>query len=143
MRPAGIERIVSLFESFAPADVARLGIYYCDDAYFKDPFNEVRGLVPIQRVYGHMFETLDQPRFVIVQQMAQGNECWLVWEFQFRFRSMLRGRAQVVRGATHLLLGADGKILSHRDYWDAAEELYEKLPVIGALMRWLKKRARA
>jgi len=29
----------------------------------------------------------------------------------------------------------------HRDYWDAAEELYEKLPVIGALMRWLKKRA--
>jgi steroid Delta-isomerase len=32
-------------------------------------------------------------------------------------------------------------VVFHRDYWDAAEELYEKLPVIGALMRWLKKRA--
>jgi hypothetical protein len=29
----------------------------------------------------------------------------------------------------------------HRDYWDAAEELYEKLPVVGGAMRWLKKRA--
>jgi steroid delta-isomerase len=27
----------------------------------------------------------------------------------------------------------------HRDYWDAAEELYEKLPLVGALMRWLKR----
>jgi hypothetical protein len=33
-------------------------------------------------------------------------------------------------------------IVEHRDYWDAAEELYEKIPVLGALMRWLKKRAR-
>jgi hypothetical protein len=27
------------------------------------------------------------------------------------------------------------------DYWDAAEELYEKLPVLGGLMRWLKRAA--
>jgi hypothetical protein len=33
-------------------------------------------------------------------------------------------------------------ITEHRDYWDAAEELYEKIPVLGGLMRWLKKRAR-
>jgi hypothetical protein len=29
----------------------------------------------------------------------------------------------------------------HRDYWDAAEELYEQLPGIGVLMRWLRRRA--
>jgi hypothetical protein len=33
------------------------------------------------------------------------------------------------------------RVAVHRDYWDAAEELYEKLPVVGSLMRWLKKRA--
>ncbi len=33
------------------------------------------------------------------------------------------------------------RIAMHRDWWDAAEELYEKLPVVGALMRWLKRRA--
>jgi len=37
----------------------------------------------------------------------------------------------------------DGRIAMHRDYWDAAEELYEKLPLLGSLMRWLRRRANA
>jgi len=44
-------------------------------------------------------------------------------------------------GTSHLVLDADQRICLHRDYWDAAEELYEKLPWVGALMRWLKKKA--
>jgi hypothetical protein len=48
---------------------------------------------------------------------------------------------QRVRGATHQRFGADGLIVEHRDYWDVAEELYEKLPLLGTLMRWLKRRA--
>jgi hypothetical protein len=35
----------------------------------------------------------------------------------------------------------DGRVIRHRDYWDAAQELYEKMPVIGGLMRWLRRRA--
>ena len=46
-----------------------------------------------------------------------------------------------MRGASHLVLDPQGLIVLHRDYWDAAEELYEKLPVVGALMRWLRRRA--
>jgi hypothetical protein len=48
-----------------------------------------------------------------------------------------------VRGATHLVFNDQGLATLHRDYWDAAEELYEKLPVVGGLMRWLKARARS
>jgi hypothetical protein len=48
---------------------------------------------------------------------------------------------QCVRGSTHLRFAPDGRITMHRDYWDVAEELYEKLPLIGTLMRWLKRRA--
>ena len=37
-----------------------------------------------------------------------------------------------------LVFDADGRIARHRDYWDAAEELYMKLPLLGRLMRWLQ-----
>jgi hypothetical protein len=50
---------------------------------------------------------------------------------------------QLVRGGSHLRLDGAGRITMHRDYWDAAEELYEKLPVVGGLMRWLKGRVAA
>ena len=49
-----------------------------------------------------------------------------------------RSQAQLIRGASHLKFDQQGRVVWHRDYWDAAEELYEKLPVIGWLMRFLK-----
>ena len=135
-----IDRIVTRFESLAPADLPRLAELYTPDAFFKDPFNEVHGIAPIQRIFGHMFEALDTPRFVVHDVIVQGDQCFLTWDFLFRMKR-LRREDQCIRGGSLLRLAADGRIASHRDYWDAAEELYEKLPLVGGLMRWLKKRA--
>ena len=136
-----VARIVSAFEALTPADVSRLGDFYAPDADFKDPFNEVRGVPAIQQVFAHMYVALDAPRFVIHDVLVQGDQCLLTWDFIFRFRRY-SGESQTVRGASHLKLDPiSGLITLHRDYWDAAEELYEKLPGVGALMRWLKRRA--
>jgi ketosteroid isomerase-like protein len=136
-----VDRIVALFENMQREDVRALDAYYAIDAWFKDPFNEVRGLPAVQRIYAHMFEALEAPRFTVTSRIQQGNEVFLAWDFRFGFRSFRRGREQLVRGGSHLTLAPDGRIASHRDYWDAAEEVYEKLPAIGSLMRWLKRRA--
>ncbi|MBL0918863.1 MAG: nuclear transport factor 2 family protein [Hydrogenophaga sp.] len=138
---AATERIVGFYESLSPAALDRLGEFYTDDARFKDPFNEVRGVAAIRGVFEHMYASLHEPRFVVTQRVVDGAQCFLVWEFRFRFRRFDTRTAQVVRGGSHLVLAADGRIADHRDYWDAAEELYEKLPAVGALMRWLKRRA--
>lgn len=140
MREA-VERIEAFFAALTPADVARMGDFYTADASFKDPFNEVRGLPEVQRIFSHMYVALDNPRFVITGRVVDGAQCFLVWEFRFAFRNFHKGVEQVVRGGSHMLLAPDGRIQAHRDYWDAAEELYEKLPLVGGLMRWLKKRA--
>ncbi len=135
-----VRRVIALFESLAPADLARLGAFYTEDATFKDPFNEVRGVPAIRAIFEHMFVNLDEPRFVILDAVVQNDQCFLIWDFTFRMRRFKRA-LQTIRGASHLQLAADGRVQMHRDYWDAAEELYEKLPVIGALMRWLRRRA--
>lgn len=138
---ATIDHLCDWFESLAPATLARLGEFYTADARFKDPFNEVQGIPAITRVFEHMFESLNEPRFVVTGRLVDGAQCFLVWEFRFRFRRFDTVTEQVVRGGSHLRLAPDGRVSEHRDYWDAAEELYEKLPVVGGLMRWLKRRA--
>ncbi len=135
-----VTRIVQAFEELNPANLHRLGEIYTADACFKDPFNEVQGVPAIRAVFEHMYATLDAPRFVIRDVVAQGDQCFLTWDFVFRMRRFNRDE-QTVRGGSHLKLAADGRISLHRDYWDVAEELYEKLPVVGSLMRWLKRRA--
>ena len=75
---------------------------------------------------------------------AAENGTLLLWEMHFRRPDGSgRGQAQLIRGASHLRFDAAGKVVWHRDYWDAAEELYEKLPGIGWLMRLLKRRLAA
>ena len=135
-----VQRIIDGFEHLTPADVARLGEWYTPDARFKDPFNEVQGVAAIQRIFAHMFETLDEPRFVIREAIVQRDQCFLSWDFLFRMKR-LRRDILTVHGGSHLVFAADGRVALHRDYWDAAEELYEKLPLVGGLMRWLKRRA--
>ena len=140
---ARVDRVVRLFESLAPQDLApqgRLAQAYQPQARFKDPFNEVQGLDAINAIFGHMFETLEAPQFTVIEIVAAADDAFLTWDFSFRSRRA--GTAAMhIHGASHLRFGDDGRVSSHRDYWDAAEELYEKLPLIGVLMRWLKRRA--
>ena len=135
-------RVVDFFETLSPASLAQLGALYTPQAYFKDPFNEVSTLADIRQIFSHMYATLEQPHFVVTGCIVDGAQCFLTWEFKFRFKSYDRQTDQTVRGGSHLKFNAQGRVEFHRDYWDAAEELYEKLPVVGGLMRWLKQRAR-
>lgn len=137
---AAIERVVRFYESISPADLARVGELYAVDAFFKDPFNEVRGVPAIARIFEHMFVQVDGPRFAVRERVVQGDAAFLVWDFDFAFRRPLPPGPRRIRGCSHLRLAADGRIAYHRDYWDAAEELYEHLPAIGLLMRWMRRR---
>jgi steroid delta-isomerase len=140
MTDAGaLARIVAFFEHIRPSDVARIGEIYTADAYFRDPFNEVRGIGAIARVYAHMFEQLDDCRFVITETVADGECAFLVWDFTFRIRRWRPRRVLAIHGTSLIKLTADGKVGYHRDYWDAAEELYAKLPLIGPVVRFLRR----
>ena len=136
-----VTRVIEFFENLSPADVATIGQFYAPQARFKDPFNEVQGVPAIQGIFSHMFEALEQPRFIVTGRVVQGQQCFLTWDFLFAFQNFHKGVTQTVRGASHLVLDEQGLVTLHRDYWDAAEELYEKLPLVGSLMRWLKRRA--
>jgi ketosteroid isomerase-like protein len=138
---AAVAPLVVFFEALSSQSVKEIAHFYAPDARFKDPFNDVTGLAPITKIFEHMFVALDQPRFVVTNQVVQGAQCFLTWEFHFAFKRFAPGKPQVILGASHLVFSPQGLVTLHRDYWDAAEELYEKLPLVGGLMRWLKKRA--
>jgi steroid delta-isomerase len=136
-----LDRLVQFYETLSPQTLrAALPLVYAADARFKDPFNEVRGLSAIGAIFAHMFEQVDAPRFVVITKVVNGSDAFLTWNFLFRMKRFSQAQ-QCIHGATHIRFDGKGMVVLHRDYWDAAEELYEKLPVLGALMRWLKRAA--
>ncbi len=134
-----LDRLIAFFQELTPESIARFPEFYSADAYFKDPFNEVHGVDAIQRIFRHMFQQVGQPRFVISERVADANGVFLVWTFCYKVRLWGRGEMQVMRGVSHIKFDAIGKVIYHRDYWDAAEELYMKIPFLGWVMKCLKR----
>lgn len=138
-----IEDLIELYQNLTPERLDELKSFYAPDAYFKDPFNEVRGLGAIEHIFRHMFKQVGEPRFIITERIVADSGVVLMWEFRFRMQQWRPSTMQTVRGVTHLRFDAQGRVTFHRDYWDAAEELYAKLPLLGSLMRALQRLFRA
>jgi len=151
-----LSKITAWFEALTPETLASIDEVYASQAHFKDPFNDVVGIDRIKVIYAHMFENLTNPRFeitrVIEQQAAEqpqqpaqtqppphhAHEAFVAWQFKFEWR----GRVFDIPGGTRFVINDQGLVTDHLDYWDVAE-LYEKLPLIGALLRPLRKRMAA
>lgn len=131
-----LARHLDWFASLSPLTLEDIDAVYAESATFRDPFQVLHGRAAIKALYVRMFQRLQAPRFVIGTVVAQGDQAFVSWDFSF----VLGGRAQQIHGGTLLTLAADGRIAAHRDYWDAAEGVYEKLPLIGALLRVIKRR---
>lgn len=127
------------FETLTLESVQDLAKHYAANAYFKDPFNEARSIDAIEKVFRHMFENLDAPAFAIQEMWTRDGGTVFLWEFTFRFRGK-DPAPQRFTGMSLLRFNAEGKVSHHRDYWDAAEEIYEKFPLLGSVLRWIKRR---
>lgn len=133
--PGTLERLIAWYEGLTPASLPAIRTFYSESARFRDPFNDLASRDAIEALFAGMFLKLGNPRFVITETVAQDRAVFLTWTFHFT----VRGRAMEIIGGSLLKFDAQGRVCDHRDYWDAAEELYEKLPGIGTLLRLLKK----
>ncbi|MGA0609372.1 nuclear transport factor 2 family protein [Caldimonas sp. KR1-144] len=137
---ARVQRVVQFFENLSLPRLDALHEIYAAEARFIDPFNDANGLDAIRRVYAHMYEQLEQPRFRIQLAALEQDAALVLWTFSFR----RRGRAQTERidGTSELRFGADGRLLLHRDHWDP-QPVYDMVPLLGAALRWLRRRLSA
>ena len=140
-RSTTLQGLVTYWQTLTPDAVTRIADVYAENAFFCDPFNEVTGLPAIKHIFADMFVRLHDPRFTIIETIEQESGAILIWDFDFRMKALKPELTRRIHGSSHIRFGADGRVNYHRDYWDAAGELYEQLPLVGALMRWLKRRA--
>lgn len=139
-----VQGVIAFFDGLQRADLHRLQSLYREDAEFRDPFNQLQGLTAIRHVFEDMFERLHDPRFEIshvIESSQPAGQAFMTWSFHYGFRAA--GPRYSAPGGTLFVFDDDGLIALHHDYWDAAGGLYAHLPVVGPLMRWLRRRVAA
>lgn len=128
--------IAKWFETLSPESLDSVVDIYASDAVFIDPFNEIKGINFVRAVYQHMFDTLVDPRFVITKSVSAQQSGFMTWEFHFE----MRGQAMCISGCTQFELNDSGLITCHQDYWDPSQQIYEKIPLLGSVLRLLRRK---
>lgn len=130
---------VQFYETMTPGAVAELGNFVSDDVRFKDPFNDVVGVEAYRRLLVKMFETVPDIAFTVSHRAIDGDACFLRWRCQGTIPRL--GRAPwIVEGMSELRFAEDGRVREHIDHWDASAQFYERLPLLGGLLRLIRRR---
>lgn len=130
-----MHKTVSFFEQLSPITVSSVDEIYSHDVFFKDPFNEIKGIEKMREVYEKLFEQVPNAKFHVMEVVEDGRTAFMNWEMTFK----AFGKDQVVHGASHLKFIDGPKLSYHRDYWDSSEEVFEKIPFLGAVFNLTRK----
>lgn len=135
--PHSIERFKEFFRVLHNADLSRLREIYADNVVFKDPVHEIRGLVELEDYFTGMCADLTDCRFEYLDEAIVGDSAYVKWVMHFK-HPKLGNRPISVRGVSHLK--GENRIEYHEDFYDMGAMLYEQLPVLGNVTRWLRLR---
>ncbi|WP_075880552.1 nuclear transport factor 2 family protein [Vreelandella massiliensis] len=113
---------------------------YTEDIVFCDPLHRIEGRDALERYFAAMYENVTECRFRYHQTLRQDDKAFVTWTMHFAHPSLKRGRVIDVEGCTHLTFADDGRVAHHRDYFDAGAMLYEHVPLLGRVIRLLKRR---
>jgi hypothetical protein len=135
-----LERYARFWEELSAARLPALADLLARDVRFKDPFNDVRGVAATMAVMRAMFDH-GSPSFAISERaLGAAGTGFLRWRCTI---ARARGPAIVLEGVSEIRFDAAGLVIEHVDHWDAAEQVYEHVPVLGALLRMVKRRLSA
>ena len=109
---------------------------YEPDVVFQDPLRRTEGLVALRNHFQKLNRNLKVARFQFGPTFVQGTEAALAWTMTLELRRGPR-RPIVVPGITHLRF-AD-RITYQQDHFDAGALIYEHIPLLGSVIRWLKR----
>ena len=111
---------------------------YAEDAWFRDGIREVKGLLEIKTYFISSTEAIDLCVFDIQDVVVQRGEYCFRWVMRLTLK---RNRDEVIvaPGMSHVRFNPEGKVIFHQDYWDTSLIL-EPVPVLGAVIRWIKRR---
>ena len=139
-----LQRYVDWFESLSLSSPDDLHTIMTNDVHFSDPFNSVTGLDDTRKIFEDMFNMLDSTRFRITHAAMAESEppaALLRWEMD----AVSRKSKEPIRivGMSEVYFSDDGRVRVHIDHWDAGRQFYEKLPLIGWLVRTIRSRMAA
>jgi len=135
-----VERFQQLYRELDRSNIEKLENLYAPDIDFHDPFHQVAGLQQLKNYFLNLYVNVEQIDFEFGESVSQGNQHFVDWTMHLTHPKLNKGRTIQVPGASFLKVNEAQQIILHRDFFDAGAMLYEQLPLLGAVIKHIKRR---
>lgn len=134
----GVERFVALFSDFRPEPVAAAGPeLYARNAYFNDGFAELEGAESVTEYLARTAEDVVSFDIDIHDVVYGERDAYIRWTMRF---TTTGSKTVIAPGVSQLRFDADGRIILHRDHWDASGALATFVPVVPTVLQSIRDR---
>lgn len=136
-----LDSLANYFASMTPESVAsRTRVVYAENAYLNDNLAFVEGAEAIEAYFGTATQRADQIGIEFLDIGRASGDYYIRWRMSITSERLNGGSPMVSLGVSHFRFDEAGRVLIHKDFWDAGTGLYEYLPGIGGLVRGLRGR---
>ncbi len=134
----GFQKLLSDFK--APDFRQRIREVYAEDVFFNDTLKTVRGVDEVEEYLLASADAIDAGIVEFLDVVNNEGDYYFRWQMTLRFKRLARGEEKTSIGMSHIRFNADGKVVLHQDFWDSTSGLFEHMPILGAVLRRVKKR---
>lgn len=106
---------------------------YDEAVHFTDPTQERQGLDAYIAAQEGLLQRCDDVFLEPGAVALSGDVAFVEWTMGLK----IKGFEFLYPGTSRLRLGADGRIIDHRDYFDFVGPTFTPVPVVGGFVRWL------
>jgi len=131
-----VEKFKSLYNELNASNISLVETLYDDNVTFIDPFHEIHGLTKLSNYFAELYKNVQDCEFEFGETYSKTSSALIVWNMKFRHRSLSKDIIEVP-GSTQIRF--DEKIYFHRDYFDAGKMVYENIPVVGSVIKYIKR----
>jgi len=131
----------TLFERFSPdALPAAVKAVYAAEPFFNDSLRTVRDREALVAYLAGSAEAVRHCT-VDIDEWVPARTGWFVrWRMIIRFKRFKPDTDTQSIGVSHIVFDRDRRVALHQDFWDAAGGFHEHLPLLGGLIRGIRRR---
>ena len=111
--------------------------FYAPNVVFEDPLTRIRGLRSLRTHYKKLYQDVLEIRFDFPEMTETEDTVFASWVMTLTTKKLNWGRPYSVEGFS-VMTFRDDKVVYHRDYLDLGAMLYERIPILGGVIRWFK-----
>ncbi|MDO8909494.1 MAG: nuclear transport factor 2 family protein [Pseudohongiella sp.] len=111
---------------------------YTQDVEFRDPVHAIHGRLGVKNYLRSLYASSSGMSFTYLDEQIANHTATIVWNMTFSHKKLKGGKPIEIRGVT--LIRFTDRIYYHEDFFDLGAMLYQHVPVLGWLIRYINNR---